>query len=312
MEMLVAIVLFVLGIIGILKGADWLTEGASSVARRFRVSTMIIGLTIVAFGTSMPELVVSMLSALQGKCEMSIGNVIGSNIFNTFAIMGVTALVCPIMCKRSSLLIDMPINIIISLFLVGYLCVFHKLDLLAGIILLLLFTTFLTYTIVVAKRGRRESSQNVDLEGGNLMIDVVFILLGFVCLIVGGEFLVRGASDIARMLNISESVIALTIVSAGTSFPELATSVVAARKGDTDMAVGNVIGSNIFNILFILGTSSTLRTLNQGTITTVDMTVLLLASVLIWICSLSGKSINRKEGLYFVICMIAYYVYLVY
>lgn len=318
--MLLLIIKFIFGVVAVLSGADWLTEGASAIAWKLKVSSMIIGLTVVAFGTSMPELVVSTIASIQGNSDMAIGNVVGSNIFNTLAIVGCTALMCPVVCKRNSILYEMPINIFVSVLFLLFVAECSMggvtIDRIEGVILLLCFSCFLAYTLIMAKKDRKsaDSDNQQSKESGSMIKAVILVLGGLACLILGGEFLVNGASGIARTLGVSDSVVALTIVAAGTSFPELATSVMAARKGDIDMALGNVVGSNIFNILLILGVSSTISPLQIGTITNVDYAFLLGSCVVLWIFAFIGKRkvINRVEGGFLVVCMIAYYVWLVY
>lgn len=316
MEIALLIGKFLVGVVLVLKGADWLTDGASSIARKFNISTMVIGLTIVAFGTSCPELVVSTLASIQGHSEMAIGNVVGSNIFNTFAILGCTALIYPITCKKNSMIYDMPINILATVFL---LCFVTESSLqgtaisrMEGIILLICFAAFMAYTFTVAKKGQ-SGDENTN-QKVNTTKAVVFILIGLGALIGGGELLVQGASGIASAIGVSDSVIALTIVAAGTSFPELATSVVAAKKGDTDMAVGNVVGSNIFNILFILGVASVVNPLQLGSINNEDFIVLMLSALFMTYFCFEGKikKLNRREGGFMILCMVAYYIWLVY
>ncbi|MCQ2095260.1 MAG: calcium/sodium antiporter [Bacteroidaceae bacterium] len=319
MEIAFLIGKFIIGVVLVLKGADWLTDGASAVARKFNISTMVIGLTIVAFGTSCPELVVSILASIQGHSEMAIGNVVGSNIFNTFAILGCTAMVCPIVCKKNSMVFDMPINILATVLLVLFVLDSsvdgNSLGRFEGVILLICFAGFMTYTFSVTKKGQANKTQTLETGKEKSMAKaVILIVIGLCSLVGGGEILVQGASGIASVIGVSDSVIALTIVAAGTSFPELATSIVAARKGDTDMAVGNVIGSNIFNVLFILGIAAVIQPLQIGSITQVDFAALLLSSLFMIFFCFEGKvkKLNRLEGGFFVICMIAYYVWLVY
>lgn len=332
------IILFLIGTALIIKGADWLTDGASSVARKFNVSTLIIGLTIVAFGTSMPELVVSTIAAVDHHSEMAIGNVVGSNIFNTLAIVGATALVCPVFCKKEIMVRDIPVNIGAAALLILMVLVFgsnHEISRIEGVVLLIFFAFYLFITIRSAIKNKTENTDEIEvfeglaqsnhkneirhsqIEENNIQPmwkSILFILVGLGALIGGGELFVEGASAIAIQMGVSESIVALTIVSAGTSFPELATSVAAARKGDTDMAIGNVVGSNIFNIMFILGVASTITPLQLGTITTIDFIVMAGSAVLILLFILIGKKkhcINRLEGALLTLCMIAYYTYLV-
>lgn len=316
--MLLLIVKFIIGILFVLEGANRLTDGASNIARKLNVSSMIIGLTVVAFGTSMPELVVSSIASIQGNSDMAIGNVVGSNIFNTLAIVGCTALICPVICKRNCILYEMPINIFASVLFLLFVAAFslggRTINRAEGAILLLCFGGFLTYTLITAQKERSNAEPDSQEATYSMLKASIFVIGGLACLILGGEYLVDGASGIATKLGVSDSVVALTIVAAGTSFPELATSMVAAKKGDIDMALGNVVGSNIFNILFILGVSSIISPLQIGTITNIDYAFLLGSCVVLWIFASIGKNkvISRTEGGFLVVCMIAYYVWLVY
>ena len=330
-DTLLFILQFIVGLVLILKGADFLTDGASSIARRFNISSLVIGLTIVAFGTSAPELVVSAISALEGHTEMAIGNVVGSNIFNTLAIMGITALVFPVACSKNNIRYDVPFCLVASIalfamandtFLSREVSSESAISRSDGITLLCFFLIFLSYSFAIAKSGKKpdgiaisEQKQGKETEGKKEMSmgkAILLFMVGLAGLIFGGDWMVDGASGIATLLGVSQSIIALTIVAAGTSFPELITSVVAARKGDTDMAMGNVVGSNIFNIFFVLGVSSTVAPLKLGNIHLFDFATLLAGAVFLWIFCKFGKRyhyITRFEGAILTLCAIAYYIY---
>ncbi len=330
-DTLLFILQFIIGLVLILKGADFLTDGASSIARRFNISSLVIGLTIVAFGTSAPELVVSVISALEGHTEMAIGNVVGSNIFNTLAIMGITALVFPVACSKNNIRYDVPFCLVASIalfamandtFLSREVSSESAISRSDGITLLCFFLIFLSYSFAIAKSGKKpdgiaisEQKQGEETEGKKEMSmgkAILLFMVGLAGLIFGGDWMVDGASGIATLLGVSQSIIALTIVAAGTSFPELITSVVAARKGDTDMAMGNVVGSNIFNIFFVLGVSSTVAPLKLGNIQMFDFATLLAGAVFLWIFCKFGKRyhyITRFEGAILTLCAIAYYIY---
>ena len=321
MEIALLIGKFVVGLLLIVKGADWLTDGASSIARKFNISTLVIGLTIVAFGTSAPELVVSSMASISGETDIAIGNVVGSNIFNVLAIMGVTALIAPVPVKGNNIKYEVPLAILasVAVFVMAS-------DMLIngdsanvitrgeGIILLCFFLIFLAYTFAIARNGVDAEGQ-AEVKLMPMWKSILLFLVGLGCLVFGGDTMVDGASGIAEFLGVSQSIIALTIVSAGTSFPELVTSIVAARKGDTDMAMGNVVGSNIFNIFLILGVAATISPLSGGSITMVDYGLLLFSIVARWLACKFGKTyhkITRTEGAMLVLCCIAYYSYLVY
>ncbi len=336
MSTLYLILQFVAGLALILKGADWLTDGASAMARRFNVSSLVIGLTIVAFGTSAPELVVSVVSAINGQTEMAIGNVVGSNIFNTLAIAGITALICPIACSKNNIRYDVPLCLIASIVLFAMSNGLLNRPVITGsqtvpenmisrgdgIVLLCFLLIFLAYTFAIARNGKKAAQSNdaaetKPTEEQTIMPmgkAILLFVVGLAGLVFGGNWLVDGASGIATLLGVSQSVIALTIVAAGTSFPELVTSVVAARKGDTDMAMGNIVGSNIFNIFFILGTAATISPLTIGHIGVIDFGTLLGGAALLWLFCRFGKRyhyITRLEGLMLTLCAIAYYTYAV-
>ena len=334
-DTLLFILQFIVGLVLILKGADFLTDGASSIARRFNISSLVIGLTIVAFGTSAPELVVSVISALGGHTEMAIGNVVGSNIFNTLAIMGITALVFPVACSKNNIRYDVPLCLVASIalfalandtFLSREVCSESAISRSDGITLLCFFLIFLSYSFAIAKSGKKPDGISISEQKKDAIKDeaaegkkemsmgkaILLFLLGLAGLIFGGDWMVDGASGIATLLGVSQSIIALTIVAAGTSFPELITSVVAARKGDTDMAMGNVVGSNIFNIFFVLGVSSTVAPLKLGNIQMFDFATLLAGAVFLWIFCKFGKRyhyVTRFEGAILTLCAIAYYIY---
>lgn len=298
----------------IIKGADWLTDGASAIARRFNIPSLVIGLTIVAFGTSAPELVVSVVSAVEGKTEMAIGNVVGSNLFNTLAIMGTTALIFPVACSKNNIRFDVPFCLLASGLLMGMALHGEEISRLDGIILLVFFLVFMAYTFRMARSSRKHKEADDTTVPMAMWKAVLLFLFGLACLIFGGEWLVDGASGIALLLGVSQSIVALTIVAAGTSFPELVTSVMAARKGDTDMAMGNVLGSNIFNIFLILGVSSTIAPLSLGSIGPIDLGVMTGGVVLLWLFCTFGKKyhyIERHEGALLLFGAIAYYTWAV-
>lgn len=287
--MLVDIFFLVLGLVLILAGANFLTDGASSIARRWGVSDLVVGLTVVAFGTSTPELVISVLSAVNGSGQLAIGNVVGSNIFNILAIIGITALVRPIKVDRGTMTADIPFAIVSALVIAalglgpllgdGPQRVLGRSD---GILLLLFFAIFMRYTFSQASGGPAPAAAD-DNKKSSVMPAWkawLWVVLGLAGLVWGGDRFVDGASGIARVMGVSEAVIGLTIVAAGTSLPELAASVVAAVKGRPGLAVGNVIGSNIFNVFMVLGVSAVIRPLEFGDVGDVDLGVLLVASFL--------------------------------
>lgn len=321
--MFLSVFWLVAGLVLILLGADWLTGGASAVARRLGINDLVIGLTIVAFGTSTPELVISVISAIHGNAPLAIGNNVGSNIFNILVIIGAVALISPIKVQKSVLNNEIPIVVLSSVVMLTMGCapmldgtperVLTRVD---GILLLIFFLLFMRYTFATARRTTdtdpaattAENRQNYGWGKACLLIAG-----GFAALIFGGDRFVDGAASLARAIGISNAVIGLTIVAAGTSLPELATSIVAARKGENGMAIGNVIGSCVFNIFFILGTSATISPLPFGGITTVDLLVMLGASLLFWITGwfFRERTITRSEGALMLLCYIVYTAWLI-
>lgn len=312
------IVLLIGGLLLILAGANALTDGAASVAKRFNISSLVIGLTIIAFGTSAPELTVSIVSALKGSADMAIGNVVGSNIFNTLMIVGCTAAIVPISMNKGTLSKEIPLCILASVVL--FICAndvlingaaTNTISQSDGLLLLCFFLIFLGYTFAIAKNGTGEGE--TPIKEMPIWKSGLFIVGGLVGLIYGGQFFVNGASGIARGLGISESVIGLTLVAGGTSLPELATSIVAALKKNPEMAIGNVIGSNLFNIFFVLGCSASISPMNIQGITNLDLGVLIGSCVLLYMFGLfiKKRTITRPEGIIMVLCYMAYTAYLI-
>ena len=314
--MILSVISFVAGIALVILGADWLTKGASALARRFNMSELLIGLTIVAIGTSLPELVISTGSALKGSPGLALGNIIGSNIFNGMLILGVTALLCPIKFDAKMLTREIPFNLLASIVLIlvsGSMLVGgapgEMITRYGGMLLLCFLAIFVRYTFTITNDGGDEEAGEV-LSIGKV---VLFILAGLAALIFGGNVFVDGATEIARVLGLSEAVIGITIVSAGSSLPELAVSVSAARKGNVGIALGNVLGSNILNIFFILGVSATITPIALDGFSVVDYYVLLASSLLIYfVARFGGKAvITRFEGAVLVAGYVAYTTWLV-
>lgn len=300
----------------ILKGADTMVDGAKGLARRFRVGEVVIGLTVVAFGTSLPELVVSLFSALKGSGDMSAGNVVGSNIFNTLAILGATAIVTTVPVGRRALFVDIPLSLFSALaFIVLCYDVFlwgsdaNQLSRIDGALLLLAFGAFMGYSFWLARRKVEADSFVEDKQG--LLLILLKIVLGIALLVFGGNILVDSASSVAREFGVSEAVIGLTLLAAGTSLPELATSAVAARKGSVGMAVGNVIGSNVFNVFLVLGSSSLIRPMQIAGIRGLDVAFLLGSSLVVLLLAVVFRQLTRWMGIALVLSYIAYLVMLV-
>ena len=323
------ILLLIGGLILILLGANGLTNGAASVAKRFHIPPIVIGLTIVAFGTSAPELTVSVSSALKGSADIAIGNVVGSNIFNTLMIVGCTALFAPIVITRNTLRKEIPLCILSSIVLL--ICandvfldkasenILNRVD---GLLLLCFFVIFMGYTFAIASKPATIEQQaehpvieeETEIKSLPWWKSILYIIGGLAALIFGGQLFVDGATGIARNLGVSESIIGLTLVAGGTSLPELATSIVAALKKNPEIAIGNVIGSNLFNIFFVLGCSASITPLRLSGITNFDLFTLVGSGILLWLFGLffAKRTITRIEGGIMILCYVAYTVILIY
>lgn len=316
------VILLVGGLLLILLGANGLTDGAASVAKRFNIPSIVIGLTIVAFGTSAPELTVSVSSALKGSADIAVGNVVGSNLFNTLMIVGVTAMFAPIVVNRNTLLKEIPLCVLASVAVL--VCANdvlldggqeNVLSITDGLLLLCFFAVFLGYTFAIAKNNPQEKEEETgEIKNLPMWKSLLYIVGGLAGLIYGGTLFVDGASGIARSLGVSESVIGLTLVAGGTSLPELATSVVAALKKNPEIAIGNAIGSNLFNIFFVLGCSASITPLHLDGITNFDLLVLVGSSILLWLLGVffGKRIITRLEGSLLILCYVAYTAFLIY
>lgn len=359
-SMAINIVLLVLGVIIVLKGADWLTDGAVNIATRFGVSQMVIGLTIVAMGTSMPEFCVSMVSALKGTPDLAVGNVVGSNTLNTLLIVGCSALVAPIMVKRSSVKRDIPFAVVASLLMLLF-CLDGAIGRVDAAVLFAGFCLFMFVTLKYAKTteehaaavatsgaamataaaastsvsetptsqtsapeastsqpssseassSETSASEASQASGTSMLKAVVMLVVGLLCLIIGSNMFVDNASFVASSLGVSDAVIGLTIVAGGTSMPELATSMVSAKKGNSDIAIGNVIGSNVFNILMIIGITGLVKPMHIVGITTLDLIMMLASMLLMWFFCRTTYKVKRWEGAVLTIIYLAYLTWLI-
>lgn len=309
MTIIFDILFIILGVWCVLKGADYLTEGAAAVARRMHIPEMIIGLTIVAAGTSAPELFVSVVSALKGTSDMAVGNVVGSNIMNTMLIVGVAAIVAPMNISKNTVKKDLPFTVAASMLLL-FLAFDHFLGHVGGFMLLAGFALFMAYSIYSASRSPEPDSNDQVAQMSKLK-SAIFVLGGLLLLIVGSNVFVDHASQLAFSMGVSEGVVGLTVVAGGTSLPELATTVVAARKGQSALAIGNVIGSNVFNILLILGLTATIHPLQIEGITTIDMAVMLLSVSFVWIFCFTRLKVERWEGATLLVGYLAYLIWLI-
>ena len=313
--MVIDILLLLCGAALILWGADKLTDGAASLARRLKVSDTVIGLTVVAMGSSLPEFSVSLFSSIQGSGGMSAGNIVGSNLFNILFIVGAVAFVTPLQATKATVWKDIPLTILASLVLLllskDVLLGSTSEDVLTradGGVMMMFFLIFLSYTFSIAKHKAPEDSSVKEMS---LPKTLLWLLVGFVCLIGGGEMLVESGTSIARQLGVSETIIGLTILAGGTSLPEFVASLIAARKGMSGMAIGNVVGSCIFNIFFVLGVCSLVRPMEVSDISLVQLSALVASGLLVWLFTATKTSINRIEGIVMCLCYIAFITYLV-
>ena len=289
--MVVNILLIALGFVLLVKGADFLVDGASGVAKRFHIPEIIIGLTIVSIGTSMPELFVSITSAIDGYSDMAIGNVIGSNLCNLLLILGISAAINPIIFKKETKLIEIPICIGTSIVFLILANIGNSISRIDAIILIALFIAFICYTIMMAKKGEdfdeisEEEKQRSAEEGKKrkIIVNIIYIIVGIIALKIGGDLVVEHSEKIAKMFNVSDKIIGLTIVAIGTSLPELVTSVTAALKKNSDNAIGNIIGSNIFNMLLIIGAAAAISPMNYNTSYNLQMGILIVATIVLGI-----------------------------
>lgn len=311
--MAISIILIIVGMALVLWGADRLTDGAVAIAQRMNVPEIVIGLTIVAMGTSMPEFCVSFAGALKGTSDLAVGNVLGSNIFNAMLIVGVAAMVAPMSILKSTVKKDIPFAVFASLILFQ-LCLNNRITRIEAFVLLIMFAVFMIYTVMGAKNGMPTASEKEAKKNKSkgLSKDVFYVVAGLAALIVGSNIFVDNATEIARLLGVSEAVIGLTIVAAGTSLPELATSIVAARKGQSAIAIGNVIGSNVFNILFIIGLTGVITPMQIVGLTNIDFAVMLGSMLLLWLMSFTKYTLSRWEGAVLAVLYVVYVGWLIY
>ena len=322
MNILLNVVLLLVGFVALIKGADFFVEGSAAVAKKLHVPGVIIGLTIVAMGTSAPELAVSISAGLTGSNEIAISNVIGSNIFNLIVVLGVCAVMAPVAVDKSIMKRDFPFSIAITLLLAVFISdmiltgksVITDTQARAGgisrweaLIFIILFAVYILITVRSAIKNRQTQQEEIEDMSG--IKCAVYILGGIAAVVIGGQLVVNSAREIALFCGMSETLVGLTIVAIGTSLPELVTSIVASSKGQNGMAVGNVVGSNIFNILLILGVSSFIHPISAGMFSLIDICILLVMNVCVFIFATTGKKINRYEGAAMVLMYVAYTAY---
>ncbi len=300
--------MLIVGFVLLIKGADFFVEGSSAAAKLLKVPSLIIGLTVVSLGTSLPEASVSVSAALQGKNELAVSNVLGSNMFNLMVVCGLCAVLCPLLINKETLTRDIPISIGAAGLLIGLGAVGMTVGRFDGIILLALFIGFLFLMVLSAKKNRQEAEE--EYKTMPVWKLLIYIVGGVAAIIIGGKMVVSGASDIARKFGMTENLIGMTIVAIGTSLPELVTSVVAARKKEVDMAIGNAIGSNIFNLLFILGMASAISPIVFSMENIIDSIVLIAMTLLVMVMSFKKKQLNRVQGGIMIAIYSAYFVYI--
>lgn len=306
MDLIIQIGLLALGFFMLVKGADYFVDGAAGIATKFGIPQLVVGLTIVAMGTSAPEAAVSITGAMNGAADISVGNVVGSNILNIFIILGITGFITSVAVQKSTLMIEMPFMMAITVVLIVLGMTGNELTFFEGIIFWVLFLVYLGYLYVLAKKGTEEEAT----EDRPVWKLIRFVLVGGAVVVFGANVSVNAATALAQAIGISEKFIGLTIVALGTSLPELVASVTAAKKGNADIAIGNIVGSNIFNILFVLGTSALITPIPYKASFLVDGIIAVAAGVLLWVATIRKKELTRPWGIVMLLGYAAYFVYL--
>jgi len=314
--MLLSVFLIIIGFIFLIASADLLVDGSSGIAKKFHIPEIIIGLTIVSIGTSMPELFVSITSALEGHSDMSLGNIIGSNLSNLLLILGLSAIIKPVVFQKETRLYEIPMCLLFTITFMIFCNTKDGISRIEGVVLLLLFCVFLGYTIFM---GIKESKTNLEKDdakeekNNSIVKNIILVILGVIGLKVGGDLTVDNAVNVANYFNISEKIISLTILAVGTSLPELVTSVTAAIKGNSDIAIGNIIGSNIFNILLILGVASIIKPITYNVTYNFDISILIVATVILALFPFipPKDKMSRANGIIYFLMYIAYLAILI-
>lgn len=308
MEMLIEMLLLIVGFVMLVKGADWFVEGVAGIAEKFGIPQLVIGLTIVAMGTSAPEAAVSITSAIKGNAGITIGNIVGSNILNILIILGLTAVITNVAVQKSTIRYEIPFMLIITLVLLVQGMTGNEISLVEGIILWVLFLVYMVYLFRMAKNQKEDVSNEKSQPVWKLLL---MGIVGAVLVVWGADVTVNAASAIARMFGMSDRLIGLTIVALGTSLPELVTSVTAARKGKADIAIGNIVGSNIFNILFVVGTTAIVTPVIFEANFVIDTLVAFAAGVILWLGVFKNKELRRPAGIVMLLAYAGYFVYLI-
>ena len=307
MSIILQFVLLIVGFVFLIKGSDFFVDGASSIASLLKIPTIIVGLTIVAFGTSAPEAAVSITSAITGNNAMAVSNVIGSNLFNILMVIGISALLGELLMEKSVLNKDLPFLVGITILFAAFIIIGWNVSQIEGIILLIILIAYVAYLVKSAKKS--DNANVVEKPKFTLPQSIIFILIGLAGIVLGGDLVVNSASDIAIALGMSETLVGLTIVAIGTSLPELVTSLTALKKGENQLVIGNVIGSNIFNILFVLGASSAITAISLDSSMLIDVTFMVFVTVLCFIFGKTQDKFDKKEGAILVALFIAYMIF---
>lgn len=308
MEMVIQLLLLVVGFLMLVKGADWFVDGAAGIADKFGIPQLVIGLTIVAMGTSAPEAAVSITSALKGSAGISIGNVVGSNIMNILVILGITSVIVTVAVARSTVRYEIPYMLLITFLLLFFGYTGGEIDFREGILLWVAFIIYLAYLFVMAMKNKQEADEEVQKRSVPVLL--ILTLIGLVLVVWGSDVTVDAATEIAKMMGMSERFIGLTIVAFGTSLPELCTSVSAARKGKADIAIGNIVGSNVFNILFVIGTTALITPVVFEASFIIDGCIAAAAGILLWLCVVKDRKLGRVGGILMLLGYVAYFIYL--
>lgn len=309
MEIILQILLLILGFGLLVKGADWFVDGAAGVAEKFGIPQLVIGLTIVAMGTSAPEAAVSITAALKGNAGITIGNIVGSNILNVLIILGLSAVIVPIAVAKSTVKVEMPYMIFITFLLLGLGISGNEIRLWEGVILWVAFLAYLGYLFWMVKKDKNQQEEEKKKEESIWKL-LIMVIIGIVCIMLGSDFAVDAATVIAKEVGMSERLIGLTIVALGTSLPELVTSVSAAMKGKADIAIGNIVGSNIFNILFVVGTTALITPVVFESKFIIDTIISAAAGILLWLCVFRDRKLSRAGGAIMLVGYAAYFVYI--
>lgn len=308
MNLLLNVFLLIVGFVMLVKGADWFVEGVAGIAEKFGIPQLVIGLTIVAMGTSAPEAAVSITAALSGNAGITIGNVVGSNILNILIILGLTAVITNVAVQKSTIRYEIPFMLVITIVLIGQGVTGGNIVLLEGVILWVLFLVYMAYLFMMAKNGKEEAEENK--KDSPIWKLLLMGIIGAVLVVFGADVTVDAATVIAKTFGMSDRLIGLTIVALGTSLPELVTSVTAAKKGKADIAIGNIVGSNIFNILFVVGTTALITPVAFESNFIIDTAIAFAAGVLLWIGVAKHKELRRPTGIIMLVAYVAYFVYL--